>query len=64
MFTVYVRAKTANGRWANVKLEDLDERSFRKLIGDCLVRTKALTGIDDDDTDYTTPLTKAEVDAR
>lgn len=62
MIVPYVRAKSSDGRWVSVAIEDLDEKSFRRFILSLMCRAQLISGIDQEDIELTTPLTKAQVE--
>lgn len=63
-YEVFIRAKTADDRWASVNAIDLDERSFKILTMSTLAELGGLVGLAVDDVKYElrTPLTKAEAE--
>ncbi len=44
----FFRAKDPEGRWGSFRLEDLDERSFRRLLGQTLCEIGVFAGVAED----------------
>lgn len=58
---VFIRAKTADNRWASVNAADLDERSFRLFILNALAEAGLFCAVKCDERPVLrTPLNKAE----
>jgi len=63
MSGVYVRAKTADGRWASVDAADLDDRSFREFVLRVLAECGLVVSvIGNPPNELKTPLTKAQAE--
>jgi hypothetical protein len=66
MINVFVRAQTADDRWASVNIADLDDRSFRLFVGNALSEAGIVYGLTDDTPQVEvlkTHLTKEQVEA-
>lgn len=62
MSGVYVRAKTADGRWASVDAADLDERSFREFVLRKLNEAEIVFSVTGNPPEYSTALTKEQIE--
>jgi hypothetical protein len=63
MLVPFVRAKTSDGHWASVRIDQLDEPSYKLVVLDRLCRVGVLVGVlDDNAPELKTPLTKAQAE--